>query len=71
MGRSRSPPRRRRRRSSSDDMMAYRNKHPVDGPSHQKPTADKPGDWECGKCKFVNFLTRSECMKCHTQKRGD
>eukprot|EP00662_Eupelagonemidae_sp_cell21_P037475 gene37475-25350_t len=40
----------------------------MDAPSHQKPTANKPGDWECPTCVFVNFMTRTECMKCRTSK---
>lgn len=29
------------------------------------------GEWECEKCRSVNFSQRSECYKCHYPKRED
>jgi len=28
----------------------------------------KAGDWDCPECKFVNFASREQCMKCGTEK---
>jgi len=30
----------------------------------------RPGDWECSDCRFLNFASRSQCMKCNN-KKGD
>ncbi|CAK9092137.1 unnamed protein product [Durusdinium trenchii] len=32
------------------------------------PSARREGDWDCPKCKFMVFATKSECMKCGTRR---
>ncbi|ROT73755.1 tRNA-guanine transglycosylase [Penaeus vannamei] len=31
----------------------------------------KPGDWDCPSCKFINYASRTACLKCRIPKDMD
>ena len=39
--------------------------------SEDKPSVEeKPGDWRCERCNFLNFARRNFCKDCRTQRPG-
>ena len=31
----------------------------------------RPGEWNCPKCKILNYSYRSDCIKCHIMKPSE